>query len=179
MAIDRSKSATPATMLLQQSGVAFTVHQFDHHLAKGNYGDAAAEALGVDPEQVFKTLLVAVESLAAPSIAVGIVPVSGQLSLKEMAAAVGAKRAEMCDPTVAERVTGYVVGGISPFGQKKKLPTAIDDSCLMYETIFVSGGKRGFDIEIAPDDLIRILNAVAAPIGTPREQAVGNRSGSS
>jgi len=142
MAIDRSKGATPATMLLQQSGVAFTVHQFDHHLAKGNYGDAAAEALGVDPEQVFKTLLVAVESLAAPSIAVGIVPVSGQLSLKEMAAAVGAKRAEMCDPTVAERVTGYVVGGISPFGQKKKLPTAIDDSCLIYETIFVSGGKH-------------------------------------
>jgi len=168
VAIDRSKGGTPATVLLRQAGVDFTVHQFEHDPAERSYGAAAAEALGVDPKRVFKTLLVTVEGLAAPNIAVAIVPVSGQLSLKEMAAAVGAKHAEMCDPVVAQRVTGYVVGGISPFGQKKQLPTAIDETCLLYDTIFVSGGKRGFDIEIAPDDLIRILNAVTAPIGTTR-----------
>lgn len=171
VATDR-KGGTPATVLLQRAGVEFRVHEFEHDPAERNYGAVAAEALGADPDQVFKTLLAQVDGqavvagVAPASIAVGIVPVSGQLSLKELATAVHAKRAEMCDPLVAQRITGYVVGGISPFGQKKLLPTAIDETCLLYDTIFVSGGKRGFDIEIAPADLIDVLHAVVAPIGT-------------
>ncbi|MCU1392548.1 MAG: aminoacyl-tRNA deacylase [Ilumatobacteraceae bacterium] len=171
---DKNKGGTPATVLLTQAGVDFRIHEFEHDPSERNYGAVAAAALAADPDQVFKTLLAQVEGQAsAPgvppaSIAVGIVPVSGQLSLKELATAVGAKRAEMCDPVVAERITGYVVGGISPFGQKKALPTAIDETCLLYDTIFVSGGKRGFDIEIAPADLIAVLHAVVAPIGVSR-----------
>jgi Cys-tRNA(Pro)/Cys-tRNA(Cys) deacylase len=160
--------------MLQQAGVDFRVHEFDHEPSEKNYGIVAAEALGIDPEQVFKTLLAEVDGQAvvdgvAPSpVAVGIVPVSGQLSLKALATAVHAKRAEMCDPRDAERLTGYVVGGISPFGQKRLIPTAIDETCILFDTIFVSGGKRGLDIEIAPDDLITVLKAIIAPIGVPR-----------
>jgi len=94
------------------------------------------------------------------------VPVSGQLSLKELAAAANGNRAEMCLPETAERLTGYVVGGISPFGQKRSLPAVIDETCVLFDSIFVSGGRRGLDIEIAPDDLISVLGAVTAPIGT-------------
>ena len=155
-------------LALQAAGVEFAVHEFAHQPGEGNYGAAAAAALGLDPDQVFKTLLAKVEGLPNPGIAVGIVPVSGQLSLKELATAVGGKRAEMCDPAVAQRITGYVVGGISPFGQKKLLPTSIDETCELYDTVFVSGGRRGLDIEIAPSDLIRVLGAVVAPIGVAR-----------
>lgn len=165
-------------LMLQAADIAFTVHEFDHQSSHGNssqgksnqgsYGAVAAAALGLDPDRVFKTLLAKVEGLPTPGLAVGIVAVSGQLSLKALATAVGGKRAEMCDPVVAQRVTGYVVGGISPFGQKKRLPTAIDETCELYDTIFVSGGKRGLDIELAPADLIRVLSAVAAPIGVAR-----------
>ncbi len=161
-------------MLLQQAGVAFTVHDFGHDPTERNYGAAAAAALGVEHARVFKTLLVEVDGVATVpgvtpgKVAVGIVPVSGQLSLRELAAATGAKRAEMCNPAVAERLTGYVVGGISPFGQRKLLPTVIDESCLKFATIFVSGGKRGFDIEIAPNDLIAVLHAITARISTTR-----------
>jgi len=171
---DRSKGGTPATAMLQQAGVDFRVHEFDHEPSEKNYGIVAAEALGIDPEQVFKTLLAqvdgqaVVDGVAPSSVAVGIVPVSGQLSLKSLATAVHGKRAEMCDPRDAERLTGYVVGGISPFGQKRLMPTAIDETCILFDTIFVSGGKRGLDIEIAPDDLIAVLKAVVAPIGVPR-----------
>lgn len=161
-------SATPATLFLQAEGVHFTLHAFDHDPADRNFGAVAAAALGIDPEQVFKTLLAKVDGLATPGLVVGIVPVSGQMSLRELAVAVGAKRAEMCEPTVAERITGYVVGGISPFGQKRLLPTVIDETCQLYDTVFVSGGKRGLDIEIAPDDLIRVLAATVAPIGVAR-----------
>lgn len=159
---------TPATLLLQREGISFRLHEFEHDPGDRHYGAAAAAALGADPDQVFKTLLANVEGLPSPGIAVGIVPVSGQLSLKELARAVGGKAATMCDPVVAQRVTGYVVGGISPFGQKRLLPTAIDETCELYDTIFVSGGKRGFDIEIAPADLVAVLHAVVAPIGTTR-----------
>lgn len=169
-----AKGSTPATLQLQHAGVSFSVHYFGHDPTERHYGAAAAAALGVDGERVFKTLLAAVDGLATiegvppGNVAVGIVPVSGQLSLKELAATTGAKRAEMCDPAVAERLTGYVVGGISPFGQRKLLPTVIDESCLEFDTIFVSGGKRGFDIEISPRDLIAVLRAATARISAPR-----------
>jgi len=171
---DHAKGATPATVTLQEAGVEFRVHEFDHQPSERNYGIVAAQALGIDPDQVFKTLLAQLDGQAVldgvpPSpVAVGIVPVSGQLSLKSLATAVGAKRAEMCEPRAAERLTGYVVGGISPFGQKRLLPTAIDETCILFDTIFVSAGKRGLDIEIAPADLIAVLHAVVAPIGVAR-----------
>lgn len=150
---------------LEKAGVPFSAHEFGHTPGERNYGQAAAEALGVEPDRVFKTLLATLTTTGVEQV-VGIVPVSGQLSLRELAAALGGKRAEMCPPDVAERLTGYVVGGISPFGQKKRLRTAIDETCILFDTIFVSGGRRGLDIEIAPDDLVRVLDAVVAPIGT-------------
>lgn len=164
----QQKGSTPATTLLHDRGVEFAVHEFAHAAGERNYALVAAEGLGIAAERVFKTLLARVEGLRAPGVAVGIVPASGQLSLKELAQALGAKRAEMCDPVLAERLTGYVVGGISPFGQKKRLPTAIDESCRSHETIFVSGGKRGLEIEIAPDDLIAVLDAVIVRIAIAR-----------
>jgi Cys-tRNA(Pro)/Cys-tRNA(Cys) deacylase len=115
---------------------------------------------------VFKTLVANLTTDRGVEQVVGIVPVSGQLSLRELAVALDGKRAEMCPTDVAERITGYVVGGISPFGQKKRLRTAIDETCVLFDTIFVSGGKRGLDLEIAPDVLMHVLAAVAAPIGT-------------
>jgi Cys-tRNA(Pro)/Cys-tRNA(Cys) deacylase len=154
---------TPATVALHAAGVAHLVHLFDHVPGTRNYGLEAAEALGVEPERVFKTLLTVVDG----GHAVGIVPVTEMLSLKAVAQAVGSKRAEMCDPTVAERLTGYVVGGISPFGQKRSLPTVIDETCVLFDTIFVSGGRRGMDLEVAPGDLVRVLDAVVAPITSP------------
>lgn len=156
--------ATPATLMLAGAGVAFSTHEFQQHSMERGFGKLAAQALGVEPERVFKTLLAEVEGLASSKIVVGIVPVSGHLSLKELAHAIGAKRAELCDPKLAERITGYVVGGISPFGQKRLLPTVIDETCDLFDTVYVSGGKRGFDIEIAPDDLVRVLAAKRAPI---------------
>ncbi len=161
----KAKGATPAIVALEVAGIDFRVHRFDHDPGERNYGLEAARALGVEPDRVFKTLLADV-TLPDGSISqvVGIVPVTCQLSLKELAGAVGAKRAEMCDPVVAERLTGYVVGGISPFGQKKRLRTAIDETCLVCETVFVSGGRRGLDIEVAPDALVVHLDAVVAPI---------------
>jgi Cys-tRNA(Pro)/Cys-tRNA(Cys) deacylase len=163
-----SPAVTPAVVELQRAGVTFRVHEFEHDPAERSYGIAAARALGVEPDRVFKTLLADLTfGGAGPGTvkqAVGIVPVSAQLSLKELANALGAKRAEMCAPAIAERLTGYVVGGVSPFGQKRRLPTAIDETCVLADTIFVSGGRRGLDLEIAPADLVTILDAVVAPI---------------
>lgn len=156
---------TPAIIELERAGAVFVVHQFDHDPAERRYGLAAAEQLGVDPDRVFKTLLAEVtSSTGVTSTVVGIVPVSAQLRLKELAAAVGGKRAEMADPAAAERMTGYVVGGISPFGQKKRLRTVIDETCELSDTIFVSGGRRGLDLEIAPAVLVAQLDAVVAAI---------------
>ena len=125
-------------------------HPYEHDAFVEGYGLEAARELGAPPQQVFKTLVVEADG----RLTVAVVPVSAMLDLKSLAAAVGAKRAVMASPDLAERKTGYVVGGISPFGQKKHLPTAIDETCILYDTIFVSGGKRGLDIEVAPDDLI-------------------------
>jgi Cys-tRNA(Pro)/Cys-tRNA(Cys) deacylase len=160
-----ARGGTPAILALNAAGVPFRIHEFEADPAERQYGQAAAQALGVEPERVFKTLLATVDDR---DHVVGIVPVSGQLSLKELATAVGGKRAEMCDPETAQRLTGYVVGGISPFGQKRSLPTVIDETCVLFDSIFVSGGRRGLDIELAPDDLISALGAVTAAIGTDR-----------
>jgi Cys-tRNA(Pro)/Cys-tRNA(Cys) deacylase len=162
------KGGTPAIAALTAARVAFTVHEFHHEPGEGNYGQVAAAALGVEPERVFKTLLADLAVEGRTEQVVGIVPVSSQLSLRELAAALGGKRAEMCRPDLAERITGYVVGGISPFGQKKRLRTAIDETCVLFDTIFVSGGKRGLDLEIAPDVLVEVLAAVVAAIATER-----------
>ena len=152
------KGATPAMVMLERSGIEFAVHAFNHDLVDTEelgYGRAAAHALGVDESRVFKTLLAQSEKSAV----VAIVPVSAQLSLKALALVLGVKRCEMVPAQDAQRITGYVVGGISPFGQKKKLFTVLDESALDLPTIFVSGGRRGLDIEVAPVDLIRVLDA--------------------
>ena len=157
---------TPAIVELERAGHSFTVHEFEHAPSERGFGLAAAEALGVEADRVFKTLLADIVDAGGRTAGqvVGIVPVTAQLSLKELAAAVGAKKAEMCDPAVAQRITGYVVGGISPFGQRKRLRTVIDETCELHDTIFVSGGKRGLDLELAPAALIAVLDATVADI---------------
>ena len=161
MARKKSAAGTPATVALSRAGVAFTVHAYDHDPAAASYGLEAATALGLAPETVFKTLLAEVDG----DLVVAIVPVTGQLDLKALAAAVGGKRATMADSAVAERVTGYVVGGISPIGQKRRLTTVLDESAGAHPTVYVSGGRRGLDVGLAPDDLVRLTGAVRAPIG--------------
>ena len=151
---------TPAVLALEAAGVAFSVHRYERGDGLHDFGIEAAAKLGLDPDQVFKTLLVTADG----SQAVAIVPVSGSLSLKSVGKLLGAKRVEMCDPAVAERITGYVRGGISPFGQRKLLPTVIDEMATAFETIYVSGGKRGFDVGVAPDDLIAMLDATVGDI---------------
>lgn len=155
---------TPAVKAAQAAGVAVRVHEYRHDPANSNYGLEAAEALGLDPRRVFKTLLVALNG-DPRRLAVAVVPVSGQLDLKAMAAACQVKKVEMADPAQAERATGYVVGGISPLGQRKRLPTVVDVSASNYDTVFVSGGRRGLDIELAPADLLRLCRAGSAAIG--------------
>ncbi|HEU4676000.1 MAG TPA: Cys-tRNA(Pro) deacylase [Motilibacteraceae bacterium] len=154
---------TPATVALTKAGIAFEVRAYEHDPAAPSYGLEAAEVLGVEPERVFKTLLADVDG----RLVVAVVPVSGQLDLKALAAAVGGKKAAMADPAVAERTTGYVVGGISPVGQRKPLPTVLDASAVAHATILVSGGRRGLDLELAPGDLVAITGASTAPVGRP------------
>ena len=161
-----TKGSTPALVALDAAGVSYAVHEFHHEPGDRNYGLVAAEALGVEPDRVFKTLLANVTTERGVEPVVGIVPVSGHLSLRGLAAALGGKRAEMCPTDVAERITGYVVGGIRPFGQKKRLRTAIDETCVLFDTVFVSGGRRGLDLELAPDALVAVLDAVVAPISS-------------
>ncbi len=155
-----STGGTPATVALARAGVPFTLHEYDHDPRAGSFGLEAAGALGLDPERVFKTLLAAVDG----RLAVAVVPVSGQLDLKALARALGGSRAVMADAADAERATGYVVGGISPVGQKRAHPTVVDDTALDHTTVFVSGGRRGLDLEITPDDLVRVTEAVVAPV---------------
>jgi Cys-tRNA(Pro)/Cys-tRNA(Cys) deacylase len=156
-------AGTPATVALTKANVPFTPRSYEHDPAAASYGLEAAAALGASPERVFKTLLADVDG----RLVVGVVPVSGTLDLKALAAAAGGKRAAMADPAQAERVTGYVVGGISPLGQRKALPTVVDASALDHATILVSGGRRGLDIELAPADLVRLCRATTATIGRP------------
>lgn len=152
---------TPAIIRCERDGVAHTVHAYRHDPSETNYGLEAAEVLGISPERVFKTLIVNVDG----QLVTAVVPVSGSLDLKALAAAVGGKRAEMADPRIAERKSGYIVGGISPIAQKTALPTVLDASATGFDTVFVSAGMRGADIELAPSDLVRLTNATLAPIG--------------
>ncbi|MDP9026606.1 MAG: aminoacyl-tRNA deacylase, partial [Actinomycetota bacterium] len=133
---------------------------YTHDPSATSFGLEAVEALGVEPGRVFKTLLAVVDG----RLVVGVVPVTGKLDLKALAGAVGGKRAVMADPALAERRTGYVVGGISPIGQKSRHPTVLDETVPFWDTVFVSGGRRGFDIELAPADLARVTGAVIAAI---------------
>ncbi|MGR0161045.1 Cys-tRNA(Pro) deacylase [Paenarthrobacter nitroguajacolicus] len=164
MAKKMASQGTPATAVLAAAGVPFVLHPYAHDPSAASYGLEAAEVLGIEPARVFKTLMVEVEG----RLAVGIVPVSGNLDLKSVAAALGAKKAAMADPKAAERRTGYVLGGISPLGQRQPSPTVLDESALDFATVLVSGGRRGLDIELAPADLIRVTKAITAPIGTAR-----------
>ena len=156
---DRGDAATPATVALARAGVHYSLRSYAQ-TASSDFGGEAAAALGVAPERVFKTLLAEVDG----SLVVAIVPVSGQLDLKALAAALGGKRAVMADPAVAERRTGYVVGGISPVGQRASLPTVLDASADRYDTVLVSAGRRGLDLELAPADLARVTSATRAGI---------------
>lgn len=152
---------TPATLALTRLGVRFTLRPYEHDPSAPSFGLEAASLLGVEPERVFKTLLAEVDG----SLVVAIVPVSGQLDLKALAAALGGKRAVMADPALAERKTGYVVGGISPIGQRTTSRTVLDASAAAHGTVFVSGGRRGLDLELAPADLASAVAAIIAPIG--------------
>ena len=152
---------TPAVVALERAGVAFTVHAYEHDPSASSFGLEAVERLGLDPGAVLKTLLAEVDG----RLVVAIVPVAGQLDLKALAAAVGGKRATMADPSAAERATGYVVGGISPIGQRRRLDTVLDESALELPVIYVSGGRRGLDLGLSPADLVRLLEARTAAIG--------------
>ncbi len=157
----RVPGGTPATVALGAAGIAYEVRAYEHDARAASYGLEAAEALGVDPARVFKTLLASLDG----RLVVGIVPVSGQLDLKALARALGGSKATMAEVAAAERATGYVAGGISPIGQKRPHPTVLDASALEHGTILVSGGRRGFDLELAPHDLVAVTGAVTATIG--------------
>jgi Cys-tRNA(Pro)/Cys-tRNA(Cys) deacylase len=160
-------SSTRALDVLLRAGVAHTVHEYDAaHAARGDrghpagWGEAAAVALGVDPRRIHKTLVASVDD----RLAVAIVPVAAELDLKRLATALGGRKAAMADPTAAERATGYVRGGISPLGQRRSMPTVVDSAALEHETVLVSAGRRGLQVELAPADLVRILAAIVAKI---------------
>ncbi|MFJ9101440.1 Cys-tRNA(Pro) deacylase [Streptomyces sp. NPDC102405] len=156
----QQSGGTPATVALTAAGVPFTVHAYDHDPSHLSYGEEAAEAMGVSPDRVFKTLVADVDG----ALTVAVVPVAGSLDLKALATAAGGKRAAMADPALAERTTGYVRGGISPLGQRKRLPTVLDASASTHDTICVSAGRRGLEVELAPADLARLTKAVLAPV---------------
>lgn len=157
---NNSGGRTPATVAAAKAGIDFTLHPYEVEHGTDNYGAAVADALGVPRERLFKTLVAAVDG----ELTVGVVPVSGALDLKALAAATGGKRAQLAEPAAAERATGYVVGGISPLGQRRRLPTVVDESASGFDTILVSAGRRGLQIELNPADLVRLTGAVLAPI---------------
>ena len=151
---------TPATKLLKANKIDFSIHEYEHDANVKSFGLEAAEKLNLRVEEVFKTLLVTDEK----NYFVAILPVHHQLNLKKVAQAVGAKKLKMSDPKDAERLTGYLVGGISPVGQKKRLKTVIDQSAVQLEKLYVSGGKRGLDIGLKPRDLAKVLSATFADV---------------
>lgn len=156
-----TSGGTPATVVLTKAGITHVLHSYDSHGDAASFGTEAAESLGVDPHRIFKTLVVD----ASGDLVVAVVPVAGQLDLKALATAVGAKKAMLADPGAAARSSGYVVGGISPIGQRTPLRTVIDVSVLDFDTVFVSAGKRGLQVELAPADLIKATSGDTAVIG--------------
>jgi len=152
---------TPGILAAQKAGILFTVHEYDHDPAAPSFGMEAAEKLGISPERVFKTLVV---KLDGKELAVGVIPVNSMLSMKAIAKAAGAKKAEMAEKAEVERSTGYVLGGVSPLGQKKRLRTFIDASAEGFSTVFVSAGKRGMDVEMKPSDLHDLTKALYVPL---------------
>ena len=152
--------ATPATLVLNAHKIAYTTHAYDHTGVTDGYGADAAAALGVDTRRIFKTLITTVDG----SLVCAVVPVAGHLDLKALARAAHGKKAAMADVAAAQRATGYVIGGISPLGQRSRLRVFLDSSATQHETVFVSAGRRGVQVELAPDDLRRVADAVTAPI---------------
>ncbi|MCY7365665.1 MAG: Cys-tRNA(Pro) deacylase [Frankiaceae bacterium] len=155
-----SGRGTPATLLLAREGVAHVVHAYEVDASAAAYGEAAAAALAIEPERMLKTLLAVVDG----RLVCGVVPVAGSLDLKALATAVGGKRGVMAEPAAAERSTGYVVGGISPLGQRTRLPTVVDETAELFDTVFVSAGRRGLSVELAPGALVRLTGAVVADV---------------
>ncbi len=156
-----SGRVTRATTAVAQAGVWHALHEYNHKSSATSYGLEAAAALGVEPERVFKTLIISVEP---GRLVTAIVPVITQVDLKAVAVVVGSKKALIADPVLAQRATGYVIGGISPLGQRQLLPTIIDQSALQHETIFVSAGRRGLEVELLPSDLVHLCRATTALI---------------
>jgi len=156
---------TPAIKHAERAKIDFKIHQYEHDPAVQSYGEEAAKAMGAESSRVFKTLLIALNG-ESKNLAVAVVPVSGQLNLKAAAASLGAKKATMADARIAQNTTGYLLGGISPLGQKKRLPTLIDKSALEFESIYVSAGKRGLEIELAPENLQLLCKAIASDCST-------------
>lgn len=154
---------TPAIDKAKKAKIDFDILEYQHDPAATNYGSEAAEKLNLSPDSVFKTLLVALSGHKS-SLAVAVIPVANTLSLKAIAKVLGAKKAEMADPKVAERTTGYIVGGISPIGQKKALPTVIDESATHFERIHVSAGRRGLEISLHANDLLTLTRGIFGKI---------------
>ena len=154
---------TPAVDQLVRSSVAHRVVSYDHDPNAESYGREAVVALGLDAAEVFKTLVV---ELGSGGLAVAVVPVDSQLDLKALAKAAGTKKAKMADPAAVERSSGYVLGGVSPLGQKRRLPTFVDRSALELEEMHVSAGRRGLEVALSPNDLMELLDATPAPIAT-------------
>ncbi|HZZ51530.1 MAG TPA: Cys-tRNA(Pro) deacylase [Pseudonocardia sp.] len=150
---------TPATALLDKNRVTYRLHSYSHQDGQA-YGPEAAQALGIAAERVFKTLVAEVDG----TLTVGVLPVTTTLDLKALAAAVGGKRAKMAEVSAAERATGYVAGGISPLGQRKRIPLVLDSSASAHETVFCSAGRRGLEVELSPADLVNLTRARVAPI---------------
>jgi Cys-tRNA(Pro)/Cys-tRNA(Cys) deacylase len=156
-------AATPAIAVLDAAGVDYRLHAYDHDPANPHYGEEAAARLRVDPLQLFKTLVVDLGQ-TRPELAVAVVPVASQLNLKRFAVAAGARRAAMADPGLVVRSTGYILGGVSPLGQKNPLPTVIDETAQLFETIYVSAGRRGLQVELSPADLAALTGASFADV---------------
>ena len=162
----KQAGGTPATEALARAGVAHTLHPYEHHDGERHFGDEATAALGLDPNRVFKTLVADVADTAdgRPRLVVAVVPVARQLDLKALAGAVGAKKAVMADPTAAQRSSGYVLGGISPLGQRTPLPTVVDATAADFASVYVSAGRRGLQVELAPADLVAVTGATLAAV---------------
>src|SRR5580693_9560964 len=157
---------TTATVALERAGISFALHEYAHDPRHESYGLEASQALGVPPERVFKTLIAEVDG----TLVTGVVPVTGQLDLKALAAAAGGKKAAMAPVAAAERATGFVAGGLSPVGQRKQLPVILDSTAMDFPTVFCSAGRRGLEIELAPADLARAAQATVARIGRAQDR---------